>query len=95
MLGTEPGSSALKSGVHSRLQPLLQPPRDAVSGAGRRKHTGAVCKFAFAPHLVTAKVYCVNVTFLSLSHFSVTKLGKNEMKLLKNWKNFRKVCKHF
>jgi hypothetical protein len=25
----------------------------------------------------------------------VTKLGKNEMKLLKNWKSFRKVCKHF
>lgn len=29
------------------------------------------------------------------SHFSVTKLGKSEMKLLENWRNFRKVRKHF
>ena len=95
MLGTEPGSSALKSGLHSMAASVAPAPKRCCVQGGLRKSTGAVCKFAFAPHLVTAKFYCVNLTFLSLSHFSVTKLGKNEMKLLKNWKNFRKVCKHF
>lgn len=59
-MGAGDGAGVLyKSSVHSQLLALLQPPGDAVSGAGGRKHTGAVCKFAFAPHLVTAKFYCV------------------------------------
>lgn len=93
--GLSPGPLLLRAVCTQWLQALLQPPRDAVSRVGGRKSTSVVCKFAFAPHLVTAKFYCVNLMFLSLFHFSVTKLGKNEMKLLKNWKNFRKVCKHF
>lgn len=56
------------------------------------KIAAAVFKLMLASYLV--KSYYMTLTFL-VFHFSVTKLGKNEMKLLKNWKNFRKVRKRF
>lgn len=34
-------------------------------------------------------------TLVVFSHFSATKSGKNETKLLGNWRNLRKVRKHF
>lgn len=71
---------------------ILQPLRGIVSER-ERKSVAAVSLFLLLA-LSTLR-FTMSLTSLSLFHFSVTRLGKNEMKLLRNWKSFRKVCKHF